>query len=511
MTPVLVLPHVGVHFLAAIWGIFMSQINILNLTFAYDGSHENIFENVSFSLDTRWRLGLTGRNGRGKTTLLNLLRGKLDSNGSISAPVEFDYFPFDVDKPELSVVEVVDRSGINCELWELERELSLLNMTDILERQFNKLSKGEQTKLMLAMLFLKNEAFLLIDEPTNHLDINARIAVGNYLKGKRGYILVSHDRTLLDNCTDHTMSINKTNIDVVKGNFSSWFENKQMQDMNELARNEHLKKDIKRLEASARRASNWADKVEKSKHTPLSCGLSADLGYIGHKAAKMNRRSKSIEARKQSAIEEKSTLLKDIETADALAIHPLNYHKERLISINKGVIAYGERIVCDEVTLTLNRGDRLALCGGNGSGKSSILKVVRGEISCREADIGSGLIISYVPQDASFLEGNMRDFSKIHNIDESLFKAILRKLDFSREHFDKDMCNISSGQKKKILIAKSLCEKAHLYIWDEPLNFIDVFSRMQIESLIMEHCPTMLFVEHDSAFVGKVSTSVYNL
>ena len=104
------------------------------------------------------------------------------------------------------------------------------------------------------------------------------------------------------------------------------------------------------------------------------------------------------------------------------------------------------------------------------------------------------------------MSGDLSDWAKEHNLNESLFKAILRKLDFGREQFEKDMRDFSAGQKKKVLIAESLCEKAHLYIWDEPLNYIDVFSRMQIEELLRTSGATVLFVEHDSAFVDAVAT-----
>ncbi|MQH43668.1 ABC-F family ATP-binding cassette domain-containing protein, partial [Escherichia coli] len=98
-----------------------------------------------------------------------------------------------------------------------------------------------------------------------------------------------------------------------------------------------------------------------------------------------------------------------------------------------------------------------------------------------------------------------------NKIDETLFKTILRKLDFNREQFDKNMVDFSAGQKKKVLIAKSLCESAHLYIWDEPLNYIDIFSRIQIEKMILEYCPTLLFVEHDDAFCNNICTKNSNL
>ncbi len=158
--------------------------------------------------------------------------------------------------------------------------------------------------------------------------------------------------------------------------------------------------------------------------------------------------------------------------------------------------------------LPVNQGYRIALCGKNGSGKSSVIKLICGEeisyTGCFEK--GSRLLISYVSQDTSYLSGNLSDYALQNEIDESLFKAILRKLDFSRIQFEKDIENFSEGQKKKVLIAKSLCEKAHLHIWDEPLNFIDVISRMQIENLLLEFKPTIIFVEHDSIFCNNIAT-----
>ena len=109
------------------------------------------------------------------------------------------------------------------------------------------------------------------------------------------------------------------------------------------------------------------------------------------------------------------------------------------------------------------------------------------------------------------LSGNLSDFARDNGIDEGLFKTILRKLDFSREQFDKDISDFSGGQKKKVLISKSLCEKAHLYIWDEPLNFINIFSRIQIENVILDYQPTLIFVEHDISFREKIATKIVSM
>ena len=489
----------------------MSLINVTNLTFAYDGSYDNIFENVSFQIDTDWKLGFTGRNGRGKTTFLNLLLGKYEYSGTISTNVSFEYFPFGVTNSENNTIEVIESICPDCLHWQVMRELSLLQVSeDVLYRPYNTLSNGEQTKVLLATLFLKENSFLLIDEPTNHLDVKAREVVSDYLRSKRGFILVSHDRAFLDNCIDHILSINKTTIEIQKGNFSSWLDNKQRQDNFEVAENEKLRKEITRLQSAAKRAAVWSDKVEKTK---MGTTDSVDRGYIGHKSAKMMKRSKGIEERQQAAIDEKSELLRNIESSAKIKISQINFHADRFVELDKVSIFYDSKVACENISFTVEQGDRVALCGRNGSGKSSVIRLICGEDisytgSFRKA---SQLKISYVSQDTSYLRGNLTSYAIDNGIDESIFKAILRQLDFSRIQFEKDMSDFSSGQKKKVLIARSLCEKAHLYIWDEPLNFIDVISRMQIEELLLDHSPTILFVEHDSEFCKNIATKIVEL
>lgn len=495
----------------------MSLINISNLTFAYDGSGENIFENVFFQIDTDWKLGFTGRNGRGKTTFLNLLLGKYEYRGNISGRVIFEYFPFEIKDKTLKTIDIINSLNHDYQMWELEREMSLLDISeDVLYRGFDTLSNGEQTKILLAVLFLREDRFLLIDEPTNHLDAEGREVVAEYLKSKNGFILVSHDRRFLDNCIDHILSINRTNIEIQKGNFSSWQMNKEMQNNFEIAKNYKLKKDIKRLEQAAKRTSEWSDKKEEKKSKKSYGGRAPamiDKGFVGAKAAKMMKRSKNLEARQNSALEEKTKLLKNIELSESLKIKPEEYHSNRMITLDKVSIFYGEKEVCRDVSFVIEKGDRIALRGKNGSGKSTILKLILGEDLKYTGNFskGSRMKISYVSQETGFLKGKLSDFARDSSIDETLFRAILRKMDFSREQFDKDLSSYSGGQKKKVLIARSLCEKAHLYVWDEPLNFIDVLSRIQIEELLLEFQPTLIFVEHDMVFSETIANKIVKL
>lgn len=493
----------------------MSLINIANLTFCYDGSYDNIFENASFQLDTDWRLGFTGRNGRGKTTLLKLLMGEHPYRGSISASVEFEYFPCPVADMNALTAEVLEQAAPNVPEWKLMSELNKLDVAeDTLARPFCTLSNGERTKTLLAALFSRDNSFLLIDEPTNHLDYEGRAAVARYLEGKAGFILVSHDRAFLDACCDHILSINKTSIEVQRGNFSSWYGNKLLRDSFEASENERLKREITKLEASSKQARSWADKVESTK---IGAGGGEKpknaRSYIGEKSRRMQQRRKNLERRRQGAAEEKSRLLKDVEKTESLKLTPLSYHSARLVELTDASVFYGEKCAANGVSFRIDRGDRIALMGRNGCGKSSILKLVCGEGLEYTGDVfrASGLKISYVAQDTAQLSGSLDEYAWGCGIDMSRFKTVLRKLDFERVQFEKPMDAYSAGQKKKVLIARSLCESAHLYIWDEPLNYIDVFSRMQIEELLKEYAPTLLFVEHDRAFSDAVATKTVRL
>ena len=488
----------------------MSMIRVENLTFSYPSSYDNVFENVSFQIDTNWKLGFIGRNGRGKTTFLNLLLGKYEYQGEIYSSVEFDYFPYVIKDKNRPTEEILFEVCPNAEEWELLKELSRLEVReDVLERCFCTLSNGEQTKVLLAALFLNEGHFLLIDEPTNHLDAAARETVSRYLKSKRGFILVSHDRNFLDGCVDHILSINRSNIEVQSGNFSTWLVNFQRQQDFELAQSAKLKREIDDMKKSARRTSDWSARVEASK---IGNG-SVDKGFIGHRSAKMMKRSKVIEMRQQRAIEEKSGLLINQEIAEDLKLFPLTYFSDTLTLFSDVAPVFEGKDICQPVSFEIKRGDRIALDGKNGSGKTSLLKLLMGQqIEHRGTiRIGSGLVISYVPQDTSDLSGILTDFAENSHIDQSLFKTILRKMGFDRIQFEKKIEDFSAGQKKKVLLAKSLCEQAHLYVWDEPLNYIDIYSRMQVENLLTAFSPTMIFVEHDIAFRDNIATKTIRI
>lgn len=531
----------------------MAQLNVSNLTFCYEGSFDNIFERVSFSVDTSWKLGFIGRNGKGKTTFLNLLLGKYEYQGTISSSVLFDYFPYqtEAEAMEQTAMELAETWKTGCEDWRILCELDELDVdAEVLYRPFKTLSPGERSKVMLAVLFSRENDFLLIDEPTNHLDQKSREIVKQYLSGKKGFILVSHDRDLLDACIDHVLVLNRRTIEVQAGNFSIWWENKNRKDAFVRRENEKHKKEITKLRKASERTREWADKNERTKigFDPLKepeRNIST-RAYIGAKTKKMQSRVKQMEYRIGKEIEEKEGLLQDIEEVADLKMMPQKYHKEVLISAKEFGMKYtgaGEYLF-ENLNLEIRQGERVFLNGANGCGKSSLLKAILcrcgnagsgtektqrelkreilpgnaegmadGHIWKEEGQLqaASGLKISCISQDTSFLKGSIREFCRERSLNESLFCSILRQLGMERVQFAKEIQDFSEGQKKKVLIAASLLTPAHLYVWDEPLNYIDVFSRMQIEELLTTFRPTMLVVEHDVRFREKIATRVVDI
>lgn len=493
-------------------GEFMSQIQIKHLTFGYDNSPELIFDDVSFYLDTDWKLGFTGRNGRGKTTFLRLLTGDYEYGGTILSSVEFEYFPYDLSENDGATSEVVMSLCPEAEEWELMRELNFMGVdTEVLYRPFESLSLGERTKVLIAAMFLKRNRFLLIDEPTNHLDTDGRKALSAYLKKKKGYILVSHDRAFLDGCVDHILSVNKSDIEVMRGNFSDWLRHKEMRDRFETEENEKLKKEIYRLEKSSAEKMKWSERSEQSKIGFDPRKVEKDIrrrSYIGSKTKKQMKRAKVIEKRQEEALTEKKKLMLNVETSVPLKMNPLPYHSNRLLSLRDLTLTRGEKTVFTGLSFDVERGDRIAVRGKNGAGKSSLLKLIRGENLTYQGNLerGSRLTISWVPQDTSDLRGSLSAYIENNGMDATQFRTVLRHFGMEREQFEKDLADLSSGQKKKILLTKSICDSAHLYLWDEPLNYMDVISRIQIEEMILAFSPTMIFVEHDAVFTEKVAT-----
>ena len=472
----------------------MSLIQIEHLYFTYDGGSEPVFEDLDLQLDTDWKLGLVGRNGRGKTTLLRLLEGGLEHRGQIRTGLACRRFPCAVRETEVPVSQVLRDISPEAEEWQLVRELSLLGLDEeVLERTFSTLSGGEQTRVLLSALFLDEGSWPMLDEPTDHLDEEGRELLAQYLShSRRGFLLVSHDRAFLDRCVDHVLALNRTGPELVKGNFSVWYQEKQDRDRREQAQNQQLKGEIRRLEQAARRTSAWSDQVEKTKYASKNSGLRPRPGLCGPQVGQDDEEGQEPgepagvchpgeggSAPRRGAGRAPEAGPPGVPQRPPAGAGPRLHRLRGRACVRRGqllpepggaAVPGGEEWERQDQPAPADPGGGSAPHGDRAAGRWP------GDLLCLPKGGPSAGSPSGLPGGGG--------------IDATRFMTILRKLDFPRAAFEGEMGAYSAGQKKKVLLAASPSRSAHLYVWDEPLNFVDLFSRIQMEELLLEYRPT---------------------
>ncbi|MHB1049263.1 MAG: ribosomal protection-like ABC-F family protein [Bacteroidota bacterium] len=518
----------------------MPFISLNSVLFQYHSSAEPVFTNLNLTIETQWKSGVVGRNGRGKSTLLALIHGTLEPiRGSMERPGRIALFPLPVHDTSLSVIEQIKIQIAPFRRWEkemeqllrggtendlrrygeiaeeyernngftidalIERECAELGLTPaMLHRPYSSLSGGEQTRSMIAALFLRQGAFPLLDEPTNHLDMNGRSALAEYLSRKSGFIVVSHDRSFLDRCCDHIISLNRNEIRIFPGNYSSWHAQAVLEEETERAKNENLTREIEALEIAARQRRTWSAITEKEK------SKAADSGFVSHKAAKIMKRALSIERRIEKNIEEKKTLLTNVETVRPLTMEEPAGSPEIVLSVENVSIEINGAIVVENLSFTLRRGQRIALIGDNGSGKTSVLRMLRGELRpvAGQFRIPGFLDVANGYQHPCWGAGMLREHLRMNRVNETHFRTIMGSFNVCGDIFDRPLETFSRGELKKVDLCRSFLKPHHLLLWDEPVNYIDIPSREQIERMLLSDKPTMLFTEHDRTFVERVAT-----
>lgn len=537
----------------------MAKITINNLNFYYSDYYRPIFENVNLVLDTDWKLGLIGRNGRGKSTFLNLLLGKIKPvGGSVHMKVNMEYFPYEPNKKYIVTMDVMKENigGLKTiedtmeqiiekmdevrfqEYSEIQNEYSelggyemegriLKEMADmglreeLAYREYDTLSGGEKTRMMIIALFLRKNSFVLLDEPTNHLDIAGKKLLAEYLSKKKGFIVVSHDRDFLDSVTDHILSINKADIKVEKGNYSSWRKNMDLIDEYEFRTRERLEREIKQLERRSVQSRNWAGTANTQKYA-FACHARTNgcQAYM--------RRAKRSEEQILDNIDEKKQLLLNYEETKELTILQREGEVEDcLIKVKNLNFSYpdGRRII-EDFSFNLHKGDRIWVKGKNGAGKSTLLKLLAGEFEAAGEDSTSGcpeegksiertgnLQISVSGQEPIWTEGFIAEKYRLpeqrEQLEQLAYFCVL--FDLPEDFLERPLETYSSGELKKVDIARALSEENDVIFLDEPLNYMDVYFREQLEKAILEYKPTIVFVEHDVRFGEIVSNKVIEL
>lgn len=525
----------------------MAKITITDMSYCYENFYIPVFEHVNLVIKTEWRLGLIGRNGRGKTTLLKLLSGELEpTSGHITMPTEVEYFPYSIaggytktmdiikenigglrsleetmdaiisenDESRFDEYSILQEKYLALDGYEMESKI-LKEMDDmglsasLLDREFETLSGGERTRIMLLILFLRKKHFVLLDEPTNHLDEEGKEAVMAYLKKKKGFIVVSHDRAFLDQVIDHVLSINKKDIMLETGNYTTWKQNKDKREEYELRTRERLEEEIAQLERSARSSRTWA-----------TIGNMQSYQNAGHGRANgvetYMRQAKRSEARVQDNIDKKKQLLQNYEEVKPLVMRQRDDIEEKcLIQIKELSFKYPDEEI--ELIKGFNfevcAGERIWVRGKNGAGKSTLLKIISGILPTDAVTYAEGLQIAMVGQDPTWKAGYIKDAfeDKSEGSTYERFLELCDLFEMPEEFLERPLETYSSGELKKVNIARALADENHIILFDEPLNYMDTYFSEQLEKAILEYKPTMMFVEHDQYFGKNIATKMINL
>lgn len=509
----------------------MGKINIHQVTFSYN--EKIIFSNLTFTIDTRWKLGLIGRNGRGKTTLLKLLHGELlPEKGEITMTVNTEYFPYqysgeysitmDVIKECIANLRTLEKSLDNPEILEqymaldgfamegkIRREFKRMRLKEsLLGRPFDTLSGGEKTKILLIALFLKKDTFVLLDEPTNHLDVQGKQEVLEYLNKKNGFILVSHEDQLLDAAVDHILALNKSNVTLEKGNYSTWKRNFEMKEEFELRTKKKLIKEIEKLEEHVGVKRSWADVANTQKyHFASNSRTNGVQSYM--------RQAKRAEKRIEKDILYKKQLLQNMEQQKQLDFSQTEAKADCLLKVNGLNFSYqaGEPLLTD-ISFELKLHDALWIRGINGSGKTTLLKLLANRQAMPQLWYNPEVDFSMLMQEPVMPKGMTGcEFLKLDQ-SEYEYKESLRLcdlFDISDELLEKDCGLYSEGERKKVCFSKILSKKNNVILLDEPLNYMDLMFKEQLKNAILEIRPTMIFIEHDIDFGAEIATSVIYL
>ena len=492
-----------------------------------------IFKNVSFMVEQGEHLGLVGVNGSGKTTLLRCLlnpeyvdsgvikfepgtsvgyvqQGFTDITGTIwqfmmnSCPEvlilrdklqQLEEASADLDGEELEEVleeyaRVTKRyehiDGYNLEARIKRVLIGLGYKEDWWEKDAATLSGGQKTRLMLAAALVRNPDFMILDEPTNHLDILMTQWLECYLKEFRGgLIVVSHDRAFLDNVATRILEMEGGKLQSFKGNYTKYLEQKAIQTQT------------------------------------LEAAYNAQQEYIARTEAYIRRFKAGIKSKMARG---RQSQLDRLERIDApvyneefeLRLPPAAECADRVLIMEDLTIGYGDNVLAKGINLTLRRGEKAALLGANGTGKTTLLKTILGEVDPLKgkAKIGSRVQIGYFSQTYERLNPQqtlLENFVIEYGFTEEHTRSMLGGMLFHGDDVFKEIGTLSGGQKARLVLLKLVLDGANCLVLDEPTNHLDIMARETVEAALTAFDGTVLVVSHDRYFVNEVANRIWEI
>ena len=516
----------------------MIEIQVDRLVKSFEVGH-NVLDGLTFQIDQGERVGLLGRNGAGKTTLFKILTGELDYDegqvtvaqgrrvGLISQiPVyPAGYTVEDVLRSAFARLHalaeemeslaarmaagesderILKRYGALSEKFEVfggyDTDVAVnkiargLSISDEMRRQlFDSLSGGEKTRVNLGRLILEDTDILLLDEPTNHLDLHATEWLEDYIRSFRGTVVtISHDRYFLDRIVTRVIEIQDGKAEFYSGNYSFYAVEKERRFQERMKQYEKEQAKIQQLEKAAEQLRVWAFQgMDKTYRRAIS---------MEKRIERMRTTSKPTKARKMDA-----------------RFSSAEFHGDEVLGLRSLSKSYGDKHLFDGISLKVEGGERIALLGDNGTGKSTLIKMIVGELYPDDGRIrlGPQVRMAYLPQIIHFdhpdwnLVENMMAAKK--GLSAQSARNRLAAYDFRGEDVLKPVSVLSGGEQSRLRLCMLMDDEINFLILDEPTNHLDIDSREWIEEAVEAYDGTLLFVSHDRYFINRFATRIWEL
>ena len=512
----------------------MACLNIQNLTLSFGDN--TLFENISFEMGDKDKVGLVGYNGVGKTSLFKVLTGEYSptSGGAfIGKNVKLGYMEQHSCSDNKTVYEELvsvfsDLIEIENELEHISEELTqnpskeLIARQDFLNEQFlrnggatyksltrsaliglgftesdfskptSTLSGGQKSKLILSKLLLSRADLLLLDEPTNHLDIHSVEWLEGFLSSFSGaFIVISHDRYFLDKVTDKTIEIECKKLRSYKGNYSEFLVKKEAEQKAITDKYENDLKEIERLEGIIEQQRRW-------------------------------NREKNIKTAESKE--------KVVERIKAQLVPPDSAHKrirfdftpkcvsgEDVLSVSNLSKSFGDKKIFDDISFEVKKGERVFLVGDNGCGKTTLLKILMGDYTQNSGSFkfGANLFTGYFDQVQEKLDLSKTALEEVWSafpaMTETNVRNALAAFLFRGDEVFRRLSDCSGGERARVALLKLMLGKYNFLLLDEPTNHLDAYSREELENTLLNYSGTMLIVSHDRYFINKLATCVLEL
>ena len=516
----------------------MIEIQVKDLVKSFEVGH-NVLDGLTFQIDQGERVGLLGKNGAGKTTLFKILTGEIDYDegqvmigqgrrvGLISQiPVyPAGYTVEDVLRSAFDRLHALaeEMEALTARMAAGESDPALLRRYGTLSEKFetfggydtdvavnkianglsisremrsqlfDSLSGGEKTRVNLGRLILEDTDILLLDEPTNHLDLHATEWLEEYIRGFRGTVVaISHDRYFLDRIVTRVIEIEGGKAEFYSGNYSFYAVEKERRFQERMKQYEKEQAKIEQLEKAAEQLRMWAFQgMDKTYRRAIS---------MEKRIERMRTTSKPTQARKMDA---------RFSTAE--------FHGDEVLALRNLAKSYGDKHLFDGINLKIEGGERIALIGDNGTGKSTLIKMIMGELYPDDGRIRTGPQVraAYLPQIVHF---DHPDWNLVENmmaakrgLSAQSARNRLAAYDFRGEDVMKPVSVLSGGEQSRLRLCMLMDDEINFLILDEPTNHLDIDSREWIEEAVEAYDGTLLFVSHDRYFINRFATRIWEL